>query len=58
MLNKDQAYIIAATHYVQEMLEDAGISEMMQEDNPELFDAYCSLLCQAGIDIPDPSGGE
>lgn len=55
MISKEQAELIVEAHCIVEILEDGEEAQMLQEQNPELFDAYCALLCMAGIEIPDPS---
>lgn len=55
MIDQRQAKLLAEAHSIEDLIADVQYAEVLQKYRPDLFDAYCSLLCSAGIEIPDPS---
>lgn len=56
MITSEEALLIIKAHGIDELLANKHWTEVVTEHRPDLFDAYCSLMCMAGLEIPDPSG--
>lgn len=48
-LTKEQALMIVEAHELQRMLGDDEERELLIENNPDLYEAYCELLELAGL---------